>query len=429
MALSLNVSAMPVESVSREELYGLVWSEPMTKVATRFDVSSSFLARVCSRLNVPRPPRGYWAKLAVGKTRPKPELPGPLPGDALEWTRGGPAPSRSRALPKPPEGNAPAATAAKIRRSPGGHPLVAGARQFFEGVKEAESGHLRPTKRRLVDLYVSKTTLERGLAFANRLFLALEKQGYRVTFAPSDQRFQRPAVDERISGGSRDEYGYGRWNPDRPTVVFIGTVAIGLTLFELSEEVELQYVEGKYVPVKQAPLSYRVSRNGWNTWRIKRHMASGKLCLRASSPYGLALWEQQWRETRKGELPSKIPAIVEELTAAAVTVAKLVEEGERRAEEQRREWQLQHERWEREERERRRIENTKESRKQLAEIVSAWGVARNVEAFFEDAERRAATLPDDSRQALIDLVSRARELLGGTDALQWLSEWRSPDER
>ena len=47
--------------VSREELYGLVWSEPMTKVAARYEVSSSFLARVCARLNVPRPPRGYWA--------------------------------------------------------------------------------------------------------------------------------------------------------------------------------------------------------------------------------------------------------------------------------------------------------------------------------------------------------------------------------
>ena len=52
---------------SRDELYQLVWSEPMTKVAKRFEVSSSYLARICSSLNVPRPgvvtgPNSQWAK-------------------------------------------------------------------------------------------------------------------------------------------------------------------------------------------------------------------------------------------------------------------------------------------------------------------------------------------------------------------------------
>jgi hypothetical protein len=41
-------------AVSREDLYKEVWAEPMTRVAARHEVSSSFLARVCQRLNVPR---------------------------------------------------------------------------------------------------------------------------------------------------------------------------------------------------------------------------------------------------------------------------------------------------------------------------------------------------------------------------------------
>lgn len=40
-------------AVTRETLYEEVWAEPMTKVAARYGVSSSFLARVCERLNVP----------------------------------------------------------------------------------------------------------------------------------------------------------------------------------------------------------------------------------------------------------------------------------------------------------------------------------------------------------------------------------------
>src|SRR5260221_5267187 len=49
-------------SVPREKLYEEVWAEPMTKVAERYGVSSSYLAQICSRLNVPRPSRGYWAQ-------------------------------------------------------------------------------------------------------------------------------------------------------------------------------------------------------------------------------------------------------------------------------------------------------------------------------------------------------------------------------
>jgi hypothetical protein len=47
--------------VSREELYELVWSVPMIRVAEKFKVSGSYMARVCSTLHVPRPERGYWA--------------------------------------------------------------------------------------------------------------------------------------------------------------------------------------------------------------------------------------------------------------------------------------------------------------------------------------------------------------------------------
>jgi hypothetical protein len=46
-------------AVSREVLFEQVWAEPMTKLAARHGVSSNFLARVCERLNVPHPRRGY----------------------------------------------------------------------------------------------------------------------------------------------------------------------------------------------------------------------------------------------------------------------------------------------------------------------------------------------------------------------------------
>jgi hypothetical protein len=45
--------------VTREALYELAWSTPMIRVAEKFEVSGSYLARVCAELRVPRPERGY----------------------------------------------------------------------------------------------------------------------------------------------------------------------------------------------------------------------------------------------------------------------------------------------------------------------------------------------------------------------------------
>ena len=74
---------MEADMISREGLYELVWSVPMLEVTKKFNVSGSYTARVCAKLNVPRPERGYWAKLAAGKTPDKPSLPELQPGDQI----------------------------------------------------------------------------------------------------------------------------------------------------------------------------------------------------------------------------------------------------------------------------------------------------------------------------------------------------------
>lgn len=53
--------------LTRRELYGLVWSKPMTSVASELGLSDVGLAKICDRHRVPKPPRGYWAKLQAGK--------------------------------------------------------------------------------------------------------------------------------------------------------------------------------------------------------------------------------------------------------------------------------------------------------------------------------------------------------------------------
>lgn len=412
-------------SVTREQLYAEVWAEPMTKVAARYGVSSSYLARVCERLNVPRPARGYWAQLEVGKVVPRPSLPDARPGDELEWSRDGEPRRARRALPEPPAQHQTPPHRTPSRRTR--HELLVGAREHFDAAKESHHGYLRPSKRRLVDVFVSRAALDRALRSANALFVALENGGHRVTLASPDQNLRRLPVDER-SKGRRDHEEYGSWRPDRATVVYIGTVAIGLTIFELSEEIEVQYHDGKYIPVAQVRPA---TRRGFlqNGWSHRRDMPSGKLCLRASSPYAVAEWERHWREAKKGELVSKIPEIVRALEIDAVTVAGLVAEGEQRLEAQRREWEAEQERWRREEAEKRRLRAIEESTEELLGIVNDWAVAKRIEEFFADAGQRATRLSDEERATLVERLDRARSLLGGTDALQRFLAWKTPNER
>ena len=60
----------------REKIYQEIWAEPIQRVAKRYNLSDVGLAKVCRKLNIPRPGRGDWAIKAAGKVIPKqPPLP------------------------------------------------------------------------------------------------------------------------------------------------------------------------------------------------------------------------------------------------------------------------------------------------------------------------------------------------------------------
>ena len=67
-------------TLSRQELFDLVWSEPTRAIAKRLGISDVGLAKACRRADLLLPPRGYWAKVAAGKTVKKPQLPPRGPG-------------------------------------------------------------------------------------------------------------------------------------------------------------------------------------------------------------------------------------------------------------------------------------------------------------------------------------------------------------
>jgi hypothetical protein len=410
--------------VSRELLYEEVWKDPMTTVARRYRVSSSFLARICDRLNVPRPPRGYWAKQAFGKAPDRPALPPARPEDEQAWVRG--ERWKHTPVPLPLTVQEPAAQAPPPEsrtRCPARHPLIAEAPPFFESARVLESGFLKPSKRVMVDVVSSREDLEHALNVANGFFRALESRGHRVTIAPRDQNLRRIAIDPK----DRDLY-RPPWSPDRPTVVFMGLVAFGITVYELTEEAAVEWHDGKYVRTSSLPPRPRprhASAYMYDT-KQKRQIPSGRVCVRAFSPYDLASWKQEWRETRSGSLTAQYKGIVEKLELEAPALVEMLREGKRQADMYQREWEEKIRRLEQERADEKRQEAIKRSRERLFEIIDAWGVAKRMEGFFEDIERRAATLGDEERDLLLRRARDARELLGGIDALKRFQAWSPP---
>ena len=416
--------------VKREELYELVWSQPMTKVAQQFDVSGSYLARICTLLNAPRPERGYWAKLAVGKAPPKVPLPPAQPGDPLHWSSEGErVPQPKPQAPKVPRERK---SGRKIRVPREHiHHLIRGAKPHIEKTRRIDEGmYLKPYKFLLVDVTASQAGLDKALGLANDLFNALESVGHRVTMASAEAGLRRAPIDEREGAAKpRQHWEHrGLWSPYRPTVVYIGTVAIGLTIIEMSESVTLRYHKGKYIRESE----YVPPRGGYNadySWTTTRELPSGRMRIVAYSPYGRADWVAQWDESKTASLRGQLATIVEAIEAAVPELVVKLEEADRQAEIRHKEWLVAEDRRKRDADRRAVEESISDSHAELRQIIQQWSEIISVEQFLAGVEQRANELTPQSGHDVKERMALARKFLGTQDPLDFFHQWKLPGER
>lgn len=418
--------------VTREELFEAVWAEPMIALSSRYGVSGSYLARVCDSLNVPRPDRGYWAKMAVGKAPPKPELPMARSGEPTSWSSGdGVLIRRSAPRPKPELTSTRKGGAARVRT----HALVRGASAHF--LKSRTAGkyvYLKPFKYHLVDITVSESGLVNALAFANALFLAMEEKGHHVLLQSSArEHHSRPSVDpldEQRKRKDRNPH-YNLWTPGRLTIADVSGQQIGLAIVEVAKETVMRYVgNSTYIPdseyrPKDVPFRYR----GDNSWTTTQEIPTGHLRLIAYSPHMRVTLVEQWQETDKSRLTKRIPEIMAGIERMARALPALVAAADQQIEAEMREWEEKRRRWEIEDDQRRIRESRKESSEQLDAIIQRWAHIRSRSDFLNSLESDISGFPEQERDLLLQRVALARELLGSLDPMPHFLEWRSPEER
>jgi hypothetical protein len=169
--------------VSREALYEAVWTDAVTLVAPRYGLSDVGLVKICKKLGIPVPPRGYWAKVKAGRPTHKRPLPS-LPAGARDLA--GPIPlsepevavyARVRdALQKTRESQSNISLPAELRDP---HPLVraAAARLKRRDGWDHPAG-VRSAPKEVLDLQLTRHTVDRGLRLMDTLLKSLEPRGF-----------------------------------------------------------------------------------------------------------------------------------------------------------------------------------------------------------------------------------------------------------
>ena len=73
---------MENQTLSRQELYDLVWSESMLSLSKKYNISDVGLRKICIRMSIPTPQNGHWQKIQFRKKVNQPPLTPNYRGDA-----------------------------------------------------------------------------------------------------------------------------------------------------------------------------------------------------------------------------------------------------------------------------------------------------------------------------------------------------------
>lgn len=339
--------------LTRQQLYDLVWAKPMSALAEEFHLSDVGLGKWCRKLDIPRPPRGYWQKLASGKKVRRPSLPRPDDVSGIEFSASRPDASEEIAAEAPPR-EIPAFE--RFELDPTNaivvpkeivklHPLVAATKKWLKVAAHPNRDYWNHPQIDHLDARVSVQQIDRTILLLDTLVRALEKRGLKVC-----------VEGERYS---------------RNSFVSVGTHRVRFDLFESSQKGE------RFCEIRKE--------------MVRDNIPCGVLVLRLFSAHDRP--SREWRDKKTTRVEDCLNAFIvgvhEEMQVrdAAAKAAEV-----RRAEE--------HARWLREMEERKRQEEEAARVSRLSDVLARWREASDIRAFADAVEegfRSAGTeLPPES---------------------------------
>lgn len=359
--------------ITREELYKLVWSKPITVLAKEFGMSDVGLAKVCKKLSVPKPYRGYWQLLEAGRKLAIPPLPPVREGDQTQATL---SPEYYRVNFKPedpkvldridaerlPENRIRVAESLDVP-----HRLVRNTRALLRRGKPDDCGRLycwdRNENHPLLNVRVSKHALPRALLIMDALIKALEARGCKV-------------------------------EADGATVCHVGETEVAFYLWEKVNRSEREPTERE----KEKPWLF-------NRWQFT---PTGELVFTLDEHFAD---RKNWRDGKRKQLEDQLNDIVGGMFAAAekLRLREIEEEEEKgpRLEAEHRRAEMEHQR-----------KMLEERCNQLDTMVASWVKSTNLRQFLQECERSLSLNAKSPDPAGAHWLSWARAYADAVDPIK-----------
>lgn len=292
---------MGSHTFTRQELYDLVWSEPMIKLGARFSISGNGLKKACKRANIPVPPPGYWNKLHAGHAVKKTPLLPAVAGTPATVTID---PPMARPAPPPPPPVPESVQQAIEAERQSGKPVTVPA--TLSSAHRIIDAWIQESRREMREVRndpwagnwhkpIDGTPLEkRRLRVLSALFKALEARGYKLVVGESYRRQVQ--------------------------------IALGDEKLEVHLDERIQQIRRKLTEEEKDKLGYV------QHWRQEK-VPTGELILKIKTERYIA--NKEWRETEDTPLESKLNEVMAQV-AGMYEAIRL--HREREAAEQERRW-------------------------------------------------------------------------------------------
>ncbi len=336
--------------LKREELYKMVWSEPVSKLARGYGLSDRGLGKICKRLEIPVPGRGYWQMKKKGLKMPVPPL---RPTKKLNATgayinrtsnpqREGKEDNETCDLitaEKMPENKI---TVPPSLDSP--HSLIAMTQRSLMGAKADDRGLKQPRARGCLDVHVGPDSIDRAMLIMDTLVKALESRGFDISVAKE---------------------------PPFSTSVSVMDEIIPFALNEDLNRTEKKLTAAQRKEKEEHPWMY--SRQEYD------YSPNGELSLRIKNDSYLNT-RKKWSDGKRQKLEDCLNSFVGGLAKAAIAIKHLRTEREQRE----LRWQEERRQWEESERIRREEE---EKMKGLDREVASWQRSQQIRSYIDAVKK------------------------------------------
>jgi hypothetical protein len=350
--------------ISRDQLYVEVWCQPISKLAPKYGISDVGLKKICRALNVPAPPRGYWAKVQNGIEVSKTPLPKLKIGQPKSYTIQKPESLNIRATSTQENvSNEARQIILELKdkiplRVPkqlyNPHELVLKTKKSLTKAEINKYGLLEKWNKIRLDVRVGLKLLNRALRIMNTIIKFYEKHGIEVSAGKDSRDTHIWLFDEKISFYIRE-----------PT--------------------------NRFDHVPTAKEAAEEKRRGWASYEKYDYIPSGKLSLEIDKYSGNGI-KKRWTDGKKVRVENHLKDFI----INSVIVADFDRTRRLKREEEYRRWEMERQR--RAEIERLRqieIERRRKLENQAENLSKSLQVKKLIEATITAASKKGISA--DSR--------------------------------